>query len=688
MAKVTRKNLARGTKLNPTHTHGPLTDIATEVNASDVDLDQRQQRFAPFRVNLNIPYLDSTFISTVNEADAKYSIPFTLPPLQEDFAISTSAIGTKTPGVVPTYILDEMYISFDQRGEAGVIADFMHQGLVTGSITSASPQIADTFTINGIVFTCVNTGAVPADQEFDDVISSGSNIATANSIIATINHPTSQGLIAAVSSNDDGVFLIADDNNTAAVPVRASRGGDYMAARLISSNGARLPVVPLALANAENDSPEGGRVSFKDTNAYDMGFSLLEKTPTYFDSTIIRPEREVISTDMPALNFLGTRRNNPFVITDINQVIDPWKTYIAQLNVFNLRLRDEDDAISFLKTFALVNVVISLRFKAKMISRDTGDTIQNIPNHDGAKASRTVTVTVPAVGSEIEADSADGVGKSIATIDEVFRSKFDGGYSMDSDVPVSEDLAEESAYEIICVPIFSNNDEGGITSERVLTWPYAGTSTQDVDDRAFVRLAYPFVLHHVVLAYNWQTFAAPISTLGTSNAANSATFVAEVGVGMMEGFRSDNFDYDTIAFNQGDMVGPRSANWFTKEIDRIRTSERSVAQDAGGAILQWDVELHQIPLQGSGGTGYYAQGKPVFLGRGNWPDTSQRTNVGGGAPTTGGSEQFLEIRMRLSDTNGIDNVAAGGAQIDGSIVMGYQGCWVYLIGKKTLTDGR
>ncbi len=671
----------------PDHTHGALDDIATEINSSNVEVEQRQDQFGIFRVNLNIAYIDSTFIRTTSDTESKFSIPFTLPPLQEDFSITTSAIGTQTPGVAPTYVLDEVAISFDQRCEGGVIADFMHKGLSVGTITSNGVAAGDTFTINGIVFTAVFAAANPALQQFEDLAWAGTNIAVANSIIATINHPTSQALIAGSAGNNDGVYVIADDNNTAAVPVRASRGGNFLDGTLSTSNPGTLPIVQFAVGLAGNQSPEGGRLDFSaNTDAYDLGFSLLEKTPYFFDNSIVRPEREVISADLQSLSFIGSRRDNPYVISDIGKVIDPYRTYVAQLNVHSLNQLEAGDPLAFWHTYALVNVVISMRFKAKLVARDSGvGTVQNIPTiHDGTKTSRSVSITVPPVGTEIEADGADGFNTALADIDEVFQTKMNGGYNRDSSVPVEEDLAEESCYEIIAVPIFQNTDEAGLTAERVLdAWPWVGTNVQPVDDRTFVRITYPFALHHVVIAYNWQGWLAPISTTyGVTQAADGPNFSAEFGIGLGEGLRSDNYDYTLLANDT--LIGPRTANWDLTLIDRIRTSEVPLATDGTGLTLDWDLELHQIRLVGAGGTGYYAQGQPIFIGEANWPDTNARANVNAVAPPTGGREQFIEVRCRLEDAvNGIDNATAGGGQSDGSILTGYQGHWVFLIGKKT-----
>ena len=104
---------------------------------------------------------------------------------------------------------------------------------------------------------------------------------------------------------------------------------------------------------------------------------------------------------------------------------------------------------------------------------------------------------------------------------------------------------------------------------------------------------------------------------------------------------------------------------------------------SAGLPRWWDWELHQVPLGGSGGAGYFAQGKPIFIGKG-WSPTWARTNMATGpaAPTTGGSEQFIEVRMRMRDT--AQTMQTGPSAGTLTMYSGYQGHWVYLIGKKTV----
>ncbi len=76
-----------------------------------------------------------------------------------------------------------------------------------------------------------------------------------------------------------------------------------------------------------------------------------------------------------------------------------------------------------------------------------------------------------------------------------------------------------------------------------------------------------------------------------------------------------------------------------------------------------------------------------------WTRTSSRTNMQSSAPDTGGAEQWIEVRANLYPVLGTALNAAP-YQFDpastpisdkSSILIGYGGCYVYLICKKHLT---
>ena len=151
----------------------------------------------------------------------------------------------------------------------------------------------------------------------------------------------------------------------------------------------------------------------------------------------------------------------------------------------------------------------------------------------------------------------------------------------------------------------------------------------------------------------------------------------------------------------GDATGEpdTTGDWDTSLIDRITSTSnapRSLLWAAGGGSAiyppKWNWELHSIPLSPTSHSapGYYAQGDPIFVGPG-WTTTKDRTNVDSAAPPTGGAEQWIEVRSLLSPEDGEDfdsttaEVTSSTLGALPSILVGYGGCYVYLICKKHLT---
>ena len=61
MAKVTRKKIPRGVELTPDHAFEPIEDMKDEIVSSNIDADQRKKKYSTFRLNFNIPWLDSKY---------------------------------------------------------------------------------------------------------------------------------------------------------------------------------------------------------------------------------------------------------------------------------------------------------------------------------------------------------------------------------------------------------------------------------------------------------------------------------------------------------------------------------------------------------------------------------------------------------------------------------------------------
>ena len=596
MAKVSRKRLARGTKLTADHIQTPMASIASEINNATIEQEQLASNDGSFRINLHIPYLASDFpfstdalSSGTMQEFAAFSIPFTLPPPQEMFA-ATSAAGFSLSEGQPFLTLDEVSFSFDQRGEPCAIKD----------------QLKD------------NLGA-----ELYDV---------------------------------------------------------------------------------------SGNMDFDLVEAYDLSISLVEKPQEFFGEPDFKFEKTVFRAPLSYQLFQAdTRRFNPFLVTGINASLSPFKTYAFTIRAPALGQTGTKPATR--KSQALVSVQISLKVRATMMERDVyhavSNPLQNWPTTDShlAKRSRAVigqsiTVTPPAADAPILADTgaaATAVSTVMGTIDEEFRHRLAGGVDGNCEAAPLQQLLDDSSYEIIAVPLMNNRRFGGIISRYVNEEAYSLGAAGPVWDRRIVPIHYPMAIHHIVLAWNWNRFYANDPTGGAGadiadNAPTQNTFTAEVGVGIGEGLRSDAQGYQQIAsitmVNPADPHQP-SALWSATMFDRCSAnagiSTTGTNYQSNGALrpapatagnFNWEWELHSVPLVGAGGSGYYATGRPIFVGKA-WSPTQARSNIAAGASAVAGREEFLEVRMKISDSAGF--------LVNDEVVSGYQGHWVYIIGKKFLT---
>lgn len=110
--KISRKTLAKGVRLTREMVTAPLHAIANALSSLSLDGSNLVQPRAPFRVSFTLPLLDSRYFTIAqSRPDANlFCLPFVLPPLQEEWG---------TPSSLP--ILDELSVSFDQRGEPAAI---------------------------------------------------------------------------------------------------------------------------------------------------------------------------------------------------------------------------------------------------------------------------------------------------------------------------------------------------------------------------------------------------------------------------------------------------------------------------------------------------------------------------------------------------------------------------------------
>jgi len=457
---------------------------------------------------------------------------------------------------------------------------------------------------------------------------------------------------------------------------------------------------------------DAGKLDFEEIRAYDMDISLVEKDQLFFNSSQsdYTPSKVVFNAPIASLSFAGNDlRFNPFTVTEINASISPFKTYAFVLSAPSL---DVDSTLAPAKTrpHSIVSAHISLKVRSVLLPRDVyaaSSPIQNMPSKDTnllvrspTAIGQTVAITAPAAGSNIVADStADGVTRNIEHITSEFRHRLSGGVDKFCETTARQMLKNDAGYEVVAIPLLNNRAMGGVCSAYAGSEPWGATSA--VWDRSVVPLNYPMVIHSVIIAWNWQRFfttatpapATPVA-LRVPGAASGAgnTFVAEFGLGIGEGIQSDSFNYQQIASHTMtepwvSATGLPAATWDSRIIDRINCNgpDGNGANRASAGVndpQNWEWELHQMDIINAAapylGSGYYTNGRPFFAGK-SWAPTQGRNNVSTGAlSAVAGREQFLEARVKIT-------YGGGAFPNNDEVISGYQGHWIYVIGKKYLT---
>lgn len=431
-----------------------------------------------------------------------------------------------------------------------------------------------------------------------------------------------------------------------------------------------------AAITGQSHATAPGLLDFTNLEGYDIRISLLEKQQWFFDNTVSNvPDREVFSASIPPEAFAGRMyRFNPFVVADLSRVLHPFRTYVLVVKADSL----QTGAAASTK-FCMPAFQVSLRCRHPLVARDD-DAVQNIPSvHGGGKAVAAFTVTSPAGGTGVEADGADGLFTGLSVLERALAARLRGGYGKDSDPPPTEQLADDAAYDVIAVPMWSYAANSSIldrpNSGQVAYQPGVPPHNVAACDARHIRLGYPWSLHH---AFAIPSYANP--TNGVHPA--SATFYNRVGV--LLGCDGDWMGYQQAAYCEWTpSTGAVPKAGIT--VDRIRPyHDSTLGADAGEP---WDYEVLACPLvrdtDNPNGAGYYTQGQPFFCGRSS-SRTEARRNVGaiGGAPgvqsQTRGYETFLEVRWELHDSGGLEAPATLDTYV------GYGGHWVILIGKKHL----
>ena len=733
MAKVFRKKMARGVELTVDQVFDPISAMAAELSAGNIEASQLQARYATFRMNFNIPWMGSK------------------------------------------YFYDNRTIQLEGELTSGGSGYAPASGSIQGETTTAnSPSTGSGLTIDivkegGVVVSATVRATGDGYVEGDTVDISGG----ATSAVFTITKitdvydgpmyipfclPPLQENITTLTGGD----IVMDPETPTPVLEEISFSLDQSdEPAMILDHWYGRDKYQYSPAARWMPNPYGGKKTYTRPEAYEFTLSIYEKEQFFFNSSVPDVDQfgvggEAVSIKIPSTAFIPrVRRFNPIAVSDINRQFHPLKTYC--MAIYAPKLHDQR---SQREHCAAVNVWVSLKFRMELTSKDTasaGDegAVQNIPKHYGVAPGQgaglpgaDVTVTAPVAGDLVVADgTAQGVSTNLQHIDQQFSDKLRGGYNEFAQVYPSQDLKDDAAYEVIAVPLgagFAHNRMSArddyplapyVTGSRFTAVPLAAYNEHAYVDRRIIPIDGDMTIHHVVAAINWTSdklqAAYDPATLSPAGAISyvPATFPGQgkvgisamysVGVGMLCGPRADSFDYQQVAYSE-----------FTPDDQTVATTLPNGIIDIikmglpACATMPAEWAMLSVPLvhQGAGvananGKGYWGsditpvvwakgpQGTPFFVGEGN-SYTRVRTAVGTSSaapphsqqpfePPIGwraqGAEQFLELRLSMKPDFAayIFDAAAGALEYQTNynptdVFVGYGGCWVYIIGKKHL----
>lgn len=566
MPTFTRKVLARGIKVMREHVYPTAVAIKESLNAATLDQTNIAAPRTPWHVHFNMPVMDSRIYAQIitPQQPVEICFPFVLLPPQDQY----NADATHTPDTV-TLSLDSVVLSFEQRAEAGGIADQYAEDLL------------------------VNNGPVGA--------------------------------------------------------------------------------VKTTLAQG-----------------YTISLRISEKLPVqYGGQSPFLSERDVFSGTFDALAALSPDGGfNPFVWQNLAHQLDCYKTYILRISAPALTGTDA-------KLLAgLVSLNVDINGYGSLMARDVGADVQNLPDVNSDIAD-TVTIDVPAAGSQIQGDGQSSINAALTTLDRKLLNRLWTGYGADSSRGPVGNFAKEAGYEVIAVPMFQNAGKvNRFVSGIADLAPFQdGTSPDACVDMRIVRLAYPFVVHHVIAISSYacppcdNPFYGPSTEPGFH--PGSATLTQSVGVAIGTGLRGDTFARQQLAFRTWtDDTTPQPFDVFKQ----VQNGVLSQPPSGSGSPYDFDYRLLPIPLIGADGNGPEPQGTPFYVGKATTLYASRQVvdkNVTDVIPDTHGLEQWLEVRWSFDDTAGLGGpTIGGGATTDLDVYAGAGGNWVLILGKKHLAGGK
>ena len=487
--------------------------------------------------------------------------------------------------------------------------------------------------------------------------------------------------------------------------------------------------------------PQGSEFISEKSYVYNLEISIKEKDQSIIyghtaDVSANVPRKVVYETSIDGLTLFNDNvtRFNPLFIDIGNVVINPKKTYVIYINAPDI-WDGYTDNIGHIIRGMLSNLTIKLNFEGPLLERDTDEFGQNFPtNWTGVQTPPAITVDTAVTNSLITArggNAATGrIQRNIETLDAEMLKGLASGRDMNGVQPTYESISQPAAYSVIAVPLFGGWNDIRSQDVNTVGLPYfvqqAPSETRTpwpgyLLDKRVITIGQPFTIHNVIFIHNYYGHSfreatsrypwyqgiarteypasVPPVPAGQWNSAivpTSATFNTAVGVGILNGLRTDLKHYEQVAY--ATWTPSTKTNYL---IDRVKAGSSAPLFGQGTRLAAsplgaYDQEIFQIPLVpniagGADTRSYYDQGGPYYIGRGNL-STYQRDNVGivgGGTrtPRTVGGETQIEVRCLMYDENGLQ---AGAQVVDppsdnpnptDTCYVGMGGCFLYIIGK-------
>jgi hypothetical protein len=459
-----------------------------------------------------------------------------------------------------------------------------------------------------------------------------------------------------------------------------------------------------ALITSNYNTAGGGKIDYDSLDDFKIVLSIDEKVPNVLQGSATNhtylATREIASIELDGTSVMSRKfRANPIRVP-ISRALNPYRTYIARLRVVNL-VGDVDPgggAPVVRYRWDLPGFQITVVIKTPLVTKDLGTVIQNLPtvHATGGRSAETVALTLPAADDPIIAGdipsaqtTGAGVAANLLRFENLFRDKLAGGVHKDGAWPLKEHLLEDSGYEVIVVPMWSNmSSDREIRSTTADLFPYSSTTAgpdyiQPNGVRQFLVLDYPLVIHHCYAVVNYTSMRA------AGVHPTSASFFNVVSVELGSGLRSDFAGYETVASLQ--WTPATKANYTVDRILEFENTSRVASN------MEWSHELINIPLVGDGhgaatnGDGFFDQGKPFYVGKATDRYVA-RQNLSiaaapGSPPRTAGREQFLEFRWIIHDHLGLSFGANGACGDADEVLVGHGGHYIVLVCKKMAMGG-